>query len=871
MDSTGQDKKVSGAGKQLPAQLIEFRFVKLKQGGKIPVEKWGNEGKTYGHNDPELLSWISQGGNYGVVAGLDHVIIACDYPLIEGAVESRLPPTFVVKSPRHKTKHFYYRINKPLTKTITCIPGEAGDPVADIRHGNGFVVGPGCTLEGYGVYEVVGDRPLATITEAELLKALGEFVRVRAIPENAEPTENHGLDLPMARVMEALGITNLDWVGNELVGPHPLHGSTGGHNFHVNLDKNVWHCFRAGHESGGGPLELLAVMMGLVRCEDCKRPSPLKANKELFKAVIAEAVKLGLIDEDKVRAKEPTEQSADEDDDLYDLANKIIKRTPIITDRRTYLMLRWDGKVWVDDAESIIQQELVAASGKDYKPYHLTALTQIIQALTFVDEIVEPGPYLINFKNGILNLNNMELTEHDPAFYFRNCIKAEYDPNADCPKFKGWLAEVLPDPASQACVQELFGYCFLRDYPIHKLFFFVGTGRNGKGTLVRTLQGLLGDNAVVSVPIHRLAERFQVTNLIGKLVNVDSEPRLSILNTAIVKQLTGQDLMSAELKGKQKQLQFTNYAKIIILANKLPPVNDNTVAWWERVVIIEFPNEFIGEKQKVNIENEWLNDENERNGIARWALEGLQRLIRNSRFTQSKQMAETINEYKKWSNSVGYFVETCCILRPGEVIEKRRLYDTYKEFCLDEVLEPVSEIAFSQEISKLARVAPGVKKIQGKATKVWFGITLKQVTEVTEVTGSIYTQKFGREAEVDKKTEEKFYGVEKGGNFGNLGNQTTPPLNEKAECCANCQEYQPDYSLCALDGISKDPGFSCSKFAGKPPVANATNSPPPTPPPITLLYKCKCGCGPWRDYKIAKEHLELCKGEPGHALEEVRK
>jgi len=283
----------------LPWQLSEFRLLKLKKGSKIPVEKWGPQGKTYGYKDPELLAWLSQGGNYGVMAGPEHVIIACDYSVIEKVVEGRLPPTFTVRSPRHKTKHFYYRIDKPLTRTILCIPGPEGDPIADIRHGNSFVVGPGSFLEGFGFYEVVDDLPLATITEEELIRALEGFIRTKPIEQEFEPVEGRGITFPITKLLEALGINNLDQVGNELVGPHPVHGSTTGTNFKVNPTKNTWFCFRAGHESGGGPLELLAVMMGLVKCEDCKKPSPLKTDKELFKKVLAEAKKLELVEEDE--------------------------------------------------------------------------------------------------------------------------------------------------------------------------------------------------------------------------------------------------------------------------------------------------------------------------------------------------------------------------------------------------------------------------------------------------------------------------------------------------------------------------------------------------------------------------------------------
>jgi hypothetical protein len=247
------------------------------------------------------------------MAGPEHVIIGCDYSVIEKVVEDRLPPTFTVRSPRHKTKHFYFRIDKPLTRTIMCIPGPEGDPVADIRHGNSFVVGPGSFLEGFGFYEVVDDLPLATITEEELLRALEGFIRTKPIEQEFEPVEGRGITFPITKLLEALGINNLDQVGNELVGPHPVHGSTTGTNFKVNPTKNTWFCFRAGHESGGGPLELLAVMMGLVKCEECKKPSPLKTDKELFKKVLAEAKKLELVEEDKEELEKFSEKEDKEE------------------------------------------------------------------------------------------------------------------------------------------------------------------------------------------------------------------------------------------------------------------------------------------------------------------------------------------------------------------------------------------------------------------------------------------------------------------------------------------------------------------------------------------------------------------------------
>jgi phage/plasmid-associated DNA primase len=51
----------------------------------------------------------------------------------------------------------------------------------------------------------------------------------------------------------------------------------------------------------------------------------------------------------------------------------------------------------------------------------------------------------------------------------------------------------------------------------------------------------------------------------------------------------GQDVIEAEIKGSNKRLAFTNTAKITLLANKFPRVNDQTAAFKERRLFLNFP------------------------------------------------------------------------------------------------------------------------------------------------------------------------------------------------------------------------------------------------------------------------------------------
>ena len=429
---------------------------------------------------------------------------------------------------------------------------------------------------------------------------------------------------------------------------------------------------------------------------------------------------------------------------LYHFAIEILRETPIITDRRTYLMFRWNGKAWTDDAEGLIHGKLVEAERENFRPYHLTTLQQIVQGLTFKDKLEEPPPNLICFENGVLDINTMELKPHSPNYFFRNVIHAEYRPEAKPKKFLEWLNEVLPDEEVQKCVQEMFGYCLYRAYPLHYLFFLVGQGRNGKGTLMRTLISLLGKENCASVPLERLPERFQTTNLLGKLANIVSEPKTTLVTTETIKMLTGEDLITAEFKGRQKTLQFVNYAKLIVLANRLPPVNDSSLAWWARVIVIEFPVTIPPEKIIPNIEEQWLNSPEERSGIVNWALEGLKGLLDNRRFTQSKTMMETVEQYKRWSQPVQYFLDKYCEYGPNLWISKKALYEAYKIVCENEGLPVVSEEAFSRDVRRKPRVTVGFKKVAGKTERGWVGIALKHDvldTGDTSDTTSVFSHK----------------------------------------------------------------------------------------------------------------------------------
>ena len=270
------------------------RFCLVKAGDKDPSisgKGWQLPENLMFSSDPKLLRHLASGGNYGVVAHGHLIIIDTDDEEAKEAVLNGLPATLTVRSPGSGGFHFYFLCGD-LKRKYVLVDGD-GENVGNVQGDGKMCVGPGSIHPNGGVYEVVRDMPLARITDEQIRRALGKFIRDPARDEETAEAEKKDLaalgigNLNMADVIRLDGLRRM---GDELFGPHPIHGSKTGRNFWVNPGGNVWHCFRC--DSGGGPLLWLAVREGIIDCRDA-RPGVLRG--ELFLATLKRAAELGLV------------------------------------------------------------------------------------------------------------------------------------------------------------------------------------------------------------------------------------------------------------------------------------------------------------------------------------------------------------------------------------------------------------------------------------------------------------------------------------------------------------------------------------------------------------------------------------------------
>ena len=432
-------------------------------------------------------------------------------------------------------------------------------------------------------------------------------------------------------------------------------------------------------------------------------------------------------------SKEKKKKIEDNKIKMGDILAYLFEEYRFITTRDTEDVYYYEDGVY-KPAEAKIKEEVEAILGEEASKHLVEDVIGHVKRRTFIDrEEINRDKNYMPVKNGLLNLQTFELEPFTPDKYFTFKLDIEYNKEAQCPEFRKFISEVVR-AEDIPIIQEYIGYLLLPDMPAHKTLWLYGVGRNGKSTLAKIIKGLLGSQNVISIPLEELDgnHRFSIVQFYGKLVNIVSEPATrKAMETVWFKKLTGGDWIVAEVKNKNRRIGFYNFAKFIILGNKYPQVRDTTPAFWDRLIIIEFPHRFTGDKAKKNLAEKIL--ESEKSGILNWALEGLKRLKANDyNFTESKSTERMKIEFKRLSNSAESFIEEMLEKDVDSIIPKSELYDAYKEYCELYGLPVIGKGEFTKEIMRLPYVRETVQKINGKVTRCWRGVRVKSFEEEEE-------------------------------------------------------------------------------------------------------------------------------------------
>lgn len=339
-----------------------------------------------------------------------------------------------------------------------------------------------------------------------------------------------------------------------------------------------------------------------------------------------------------------------------------------------------------------------------------------IEYLELLEQLkIEPSLYVkqeecrtnedvIVFENGTLNVRTLNFS---PTFSYDdfqfskihyNYPEQEEIPDIEAEKFLDIFCDYSEE--MKLYLWELVGY-LLSNYNQKIIVIFYGPGNSGKSTLANFVKRICGSSECVGLGVKELSVNFNLAELQGKRLCIDSEMDATELNARdirTVKRICGNDLIQGNRK-YERQFYFIPTAKLLWCTNNPIVVQsgEDLKPFLNRLCFFQLRHEITPEEWIPNLDS-YLDGNR---GYFLWcAMEGLHRLVTNN-FVFSSQicsgdfivyMGDSHKEYV----SIGEFVDCCCELVQDELTPIGELYSEYLKYAEQIGKLTYSNKAFSQ-------------------------------------------------------------------------------------------------------------------------------------------------------------------------------
>lgn len=321
-------------------------------------------------------------------------------------------------------------------------------------------------------------------------------------------------------------------------------------------------------------------------------------------------------------------------------------------------------------------------------PAVLSDIATLFRYKVGVDTLPLPPCPFIHLRDCLLVFDNttkvFRSVQFSPDYNSRNMINRTYNPLAKCPRFLNELVlPMLKNKGDILLIQLYFGQCLLHKNLSQTFLIISGPAEIGKSALTNIIEKILGAENVTELHPERLSSPFELAEYAAKSLltakDVDNDA-LSANKINNLKKMTGNDLLAAEQKNKNKRLYMRGEFNIIITGNGdlALQLGNSRDAFKRRMIWIDCkkPENF----RRISGFDDLLIEE-EGDGILAWAIEGAHKLLAaGGIITKGEEQDRALEYLLGESEPIETFIKKCVSYAPDKSILTRDVVPAFLKF-----------------------------------------------------------------------------------------------------------------------------------------------------------------------------------------------
>ena len=327
---------------------------------------------------------------------------------------------------------------------------------------------------------------------------------------------------------------------------------------------------------------------------------------------------------------------------------------------------------------------------------------------------------LINFTNGVYNIETKQLMPHDSKYLQTLQVPhelKEFKPFEETRLYEFLNGQCKLEAPDLDMIMRYMAYCLTLDYGLKTFMVLQGQSNTGKSVLIRFFENLVGKLNVSSLSMHELNMRFYPAQLYNKLLNScadnSSLPLSSIEN---LKKITGGDSIMHEKKGNPAIFFFTPFAKMIFSFNQMPlQLEEKSNAFYKRMRVLCMNRELF-------LNNEYVDALCSEESITE-IIPYLLTLLPLKSIPTTATSDKLVEGLRQDSDSIHAFFAQYCVKGSTKWVSKKELYDVYSQFCIDNGREAHKKHSFIRHMR-----SQGFTEARHPKTReaCWRGVGLKK-------------------------------------------------------------------------------------------------------------------------------------------------